>query len=235
MLVAPPSADRMGHEARRHPLDLACGVALALVSAIDFYTARSRSLVAYVRPYFVTLVQTLEVGMSAICAAGVAAVFISWPLLFRDAHRQVTLVVLGLQTLGLTLDVLGLLASTLFGKRADPIYLLLEAALVHVSTVLLFASWYAALDHHRQIARSQGQVAPPRLSFPQHAARYPGYEDWLPGFLDYFTFAFTTSTSLGPAEALPLAKPAKLLVTFQVSLSLVILVVLAARAIGLIT
>jgi hypothetical protein len=53
--------------------------------------------------------------------------------------------------------------------------------------------------------------------------------------VDYLTFAFTTSSSLGPAEALPLAKPSKLLVTLQVSLSLVILLVLAARAIGLIS
>ena len=132
--------------------------------------------------------------------------------------------VLTLQTLGLALDVGGLLVSTLFGKRANPIYLLLEAGLVHVSTVLLFAAWYAAIDHHRQVARARGEATRQRFGFPQHSVTYPGY----------LTFAFTTSSGLGPAEALPLAKPSKLLVTLQVSLSLVILLVLAARAIGLI-
>jgi len=122
----------------------------------------------------------------------------------------------------------------LFGKRANPRYLLLEAALVHVATVLLFAAWYAAIDHHRQVARARGEATRPRFGFPQHSGSYPGYEGWVPGFVDYMTFAFTTSSSLGPAEAYPLAKPAKLLVTLQVSLSLVILLVLAARAIGLI-
>ena len=68
--------------------------------------------------------------------------------------------VLTLLTLGLALDVTGLLASTLFGKRANPIYLLLEAALVHVATVLLFAAWYAAIDHHRQVARARGEPMP---------------------------------------------------------------------------
>ena len=100
--------------------------------------------------------------------------------------------------------------------------------------MLLFAAWYAAIDHHRQVARARGEATRQRFGFPQHSARYPGYEGWVPGFVDYLTFAFTTSSSLGPAEALPLAKPAKLLVTLQVSLSLVILLVLAARAIGLI-
>jgi hypothetical protein len=218
----------------RHPLDLAFGCALALISAIDFYTARSLSLVAYVEPHVVTVVQALEVGVSIVCALGVATVIATWALLGRPAHRRVMFAVLALQTVGLTLDVAGLLVSTLFGHRANPIYLLLEAALVHVSTVLLFSAWYAAIDHHRQVARVRGEATHQRFGFPQHSARYPGYEGWVPGFVDYLTFAFTTSSSLGPAEALPLAKPAKLLVTLQVSLSLVILLVLAARAIGLI-
>ena len=221
-------------EESRHPLDLAFGCTLALISAIDFYTARSLSLVAYVEPHLVKVVQTLEVVVSVACALGVATVLATWPLLARPAHRRVMFAVLILQTLGLTLDVGGLLVSTLFGKRANPIYLLLEAALVHISTVLLFATWYAAIDHHRQVARSRGEPMRQRFGFPQHSASYPGYEGWVPGFVDYLTLAFTTSSSLGPAEAFPLAKPAKLLVTLQVSLSLVILLVLAARAIGLI-
>ncbi len=138
------------------------------------------------------------------------------------------------QTLGLGLDVIGLLASALFGKRANPHFLLLEAALVHVSTVLLFSAWYATLDHHRQVGRAQGQTVRQRISFAQHAARYPGYESWLPGSVDYLSFAFTTSSCLGPAEAIPLAAPVKGLIMIQVSFSLVILLVLAARAIGLI-
>ena len=221
-------------EESRHPLDLAFGCCLALISVIDFYTARSLSLVAHVEPDLVLTVQRIEQGLSVGCALGVAAVITAWPLLARPAHRRLTFAVLTLQTLGLTLDVIGLLASTLFGKHANPIYLLLEAALVHVATVLLFASWYAAIDHHRQVARARGTATRQRFGFPQHAGRYPGYEGWVPGFVDYVTLAFTTSSSLGPAEALPLAPPAKMLVTFQVSLSLVILLVLAARAIGLI-
>lgn len=218
----------------RHPIGLACGAALAAVSAIDFYTARALSLVAYVQPRVVALVQPLEVGLSALCAAGVAAVVVSWPFLFREAHRRLTLIVLGVQTVGLTLDVIGLLASTLFGKQSKPLYLLLEAGMVQVSTVLLFATWYATIDHHRHVVRADGQATRPRIGFPQQASRYPGYESWVPSFVDYVTFAFTTSSSLGPAEAVPLAAPAKLLVSFQVSLSLVTLLVLAARAIGLI-
>ncbi len=224
----------MRPDADRHRLDLTCGAALLVVSAIDFYTARSLSLVAYVQPDLVGLVQWIETGLSTLALVGVAAIVISWPLLVRDAHRRLILAVLALQTLGLSLDVLGLLASTLFGHRANPIYLLLEAALVHASNVLLFAVWYATLDQHRQVANTRGGAVRQRFAFPQHTARLPGYEGWVPGFVDYLSLAFSTSSSLGPAEAIPVAKPAKLLTVLQLSFSLVILLVLAARAIGLI-
>ncbi len=224
----------MTARADRRPLGFASGASLAVISAIDFYTARSLSLVAYVQSHLVTLVQSVETGLSVLCGAGVVLVLISWPFLFRETHRRLTLAVLSVQTLGLVLDVLALLTSTLFGKHANAFYLLLEAALVHVSTMQLFAVWYATVDHHRQLARALGGSDRQGIAFPQHSARYPGYENWLPGFVDYLSFAFTTSSCLGPAEALPLAVPVKLLVMSQVSLSLIILLVLAARAIGLI-
>ena len=225
----------MNERSERHWLDLGCAVALAVVSGIDFATAESLSLVAYVQSRTVDLVQSVENTLSVLCAAGVAVLLITWPFMSRPQHRRLTFAVLGLQTIGLTLDVVGLLTSTLFGKHADPIYLLLEVALVHASTVLLFAVWYASIDHHRQLTRSHGRALPPALSFPQHTTRYPGYDGWVPGIVDYLFLAFSASSSLAPSEALPLATSVKLLMMLQVSFSLVILLVLAARAIGLIT
>ena len=217
------------------PLGLASGLSLAIVSFIDFYTAKSLSLVAFVEPGLVSVVQTLEMGLSVICAIGVVLTMVTWPFLHREAHRKLTLVVLSIQTVGLLLDVLALLMTTLFGKHANPFYLLLEAAMVHVATVQLFTVWYATMDHHRQAVRELGGPEHrQRLTWPQHSARYPGYENWVPGFIDYYSFAFTVSSCLAPAEALPLAAPVKLLVMTQVTLALIILLVLAARAIGLI-
>jgi hypothetical protein len=55
-------------EESRHPLDLAFGCVLALISAIDFYTARSLSLVAYVEPHVVKVVQTLKTLLGRVSA-----------------------------------------------------------------------------------------------------------------------------------------------------------------------
>src|SRR5262249_40847469 len=230
----PKLTGRMGPRPDRHPLDLACGAALAVVSIVDFYTARSLTLVAYVQPHVVFVVQVIENTLSVICAGGVLLVVVAWRWQTRAAHRRLTYVVLALQTLGLSLDVAALFAGTIFGHRANPVYLLLEAALVHTSTVFLFSAWYATIDHHRQVARAEGRPSRVCFSFPQLSARYEGYERWVPGYVDYLSLTFTASSSLAPAEALPLAASVKLLMVLQGSMSLVILLVLAARAIGLI-
>jgi hypothetical protein len=221
--------------AARHPVDLACGIALAIVAAIDLFTASSLSLVAYVQPQLAAMTQMLEARLSQVNLVCVAAVLATWPLLFRERHRRLTLAVVSLQTLGLTLDVISLVASTLLGQKANPLYLLLEAACVHISVVLIFAVWYTTLDHQGQLARAGGGTARALLVFPQNSGVYPGYQGWVPGFVDYLFVSFCMSSTLGPGDAVPLARPLKVLMMVQVSLALLVLVVLAARAIGLIS
>jgi hypothetical protein len=209
-------------------------VALSVVVGLDFFTARSLSLVAYVQPALVGWMQLVEQGLSWLGLVCVAAMLVTWPLLFREQHRRLTIAVIAVQTAGLLLDVAALLVSTLFGKEAAALYLLLEAACVLASTVLLFGVWYSILDHHGRMLRRAGQAAPQVLVFPQDVAAYPGHADWIPGYMDYLFLAFSATTTLGPTETLILTRPAKLLMILQVSVSLVVLVVLAARAIGLI-
>ena len=56
--------------------------------------------------------------------------------------------------------------------------------------------------------------------------------NWRPSFADYLALGFTTSTAFSPTDALPLTPRAKLLMLAQSSISLVALVVVAARAIN---
>ncbi len=220
--------------APRHPVDLACGVALGVVVLVDLFTASTLSLVAYVQPSLVASVQFLETRLSQLNLVCAVAVLVTWPFLFREHHRRLTIGVVALQTLGLILDIISLVASTLFGHQANPLYLLLEATCVHVSVVLLFTVWYTTLDHPRKVQGAAGTPLRWWLVFPQNNVQYRGYEGWIPGFVDYLFVSFCMSSTLGPGDAVPLARPLKLLMMLQVSLALLVLVVLAARAIGLI-
>jgi hypothetical protein len=67
--------------------------------------------------------------------------------------------------------------------------------------------------------------------FPQQA---DGNETgWVPEFVDYLFVAFTGATALSPTDTFPLTRPAKLLMMTEAMLSLIIIVLLAARAVNI--
>ena len=150
----------------------------------------------------------------------------------QPTFQRILLAATGLSTLSLFLNVAGLL-RTLIEHKVNPEFLLIAAAIVYVSNVLVFSVWYWILDFPSQQDRSCGRTCSPVLVFPQHANSYPGYESWTPGFIDYLFLSFHTSSTVGPTDTLVLSWKAKLAMICQVTISLIVLVVLAARAIGI--
>jgi hypothetical protein len=57
-------------------------------------------------------------------------------------------------------------------------------------------------------------------------------ERWCPGFVDYLFVAFTQSSTFGPTDAPLLARWAKILTMIQILISLTIVILLIARAVG---
>jgi hypothetical protein len=55
----------------------------------------------------------------------------------------------------------------------------------------------------------------------------------MPGFVDYLFLAFNTSTAFSPTDTLALSRRVKLLMMIQSLLSLVVIAVLAARAVNM--
>jgi len=56
---------------------------------------------------------------------------------------------------------------------------------------------------------------------------------WAPHFVDYLFLAFTDATALSPADTFPLTRPAKALMMIEAVLSMIIIVLLAARAVNI--
>jgi uncharacterized membrane protein len=113
--------------------------------------------------------------------------------------------------------------------------LLGDAALLWVNNVLIFAIWYWLLDAGGPEGRQPpGAGRPVELLFPQEASQTPGYANWAPTYFDYVYVAFCVSTTLGPSDTIALSRRTKALVMLQALASIVILSVIAARAIGII-
>ena len=140
-------------------------------------------------------------------------------------------------TLGLIGSVI-LLATTIPGRKDPPLALLSSGAALWLTNVLVFALWYWRLDGGGARARQMQQEFGSRsFVFPQMQIEKTergtfGVGVWRPGFVDYLFVAFTTSSTFGPTDAPILARWAKLLAMTQSLISLTIMVLLIARAVG---
>jgi uncharacterized membrane protein len=133
---------------------------------------------------------------------------------------------------------LALLITALPERRISPPDLLRAAAAMWATNILIFASWYWRLDgggpHERARDRghSDGAFLFPQMTMDPDAKRAAGEHDWEPNFVDYLFLAFNTSTALSPTDVPVLSRWAKALMMIQALISLLVIVLLAARAVN---
>jgi hypothetical protein len=58
-------------------------------------------------------------------------------------------------------------------------------------------------------------------------------DDWMPAFLDYLALALTTATAFSPTDTMPNSRPAKVLMSVQGMISLIVLGLIISRAVGI--
>jgi hypothetical protein len=144
----------------------------------------------------------------------------------------------GLVTLGLIVS-LAMLVVEATRHNVTPQQLLLSAAALWVANFLVFASWYWRLDaggpHKRALTlgHSDGAFLFPQMAMPHEAKMAAGEHDWEPNFVDYLFLAFNTSTAFSPTDVPVLSRWAKSLMMIQAMISLLVLALLAGRAVNI--
>jgi len=127
-----------------------------------------------------------------------------------------------------------LVHSMLFQPNAiEPLTLLTSSVAAWVGNIALFALLYWLTDRGGPDARENGRDGASDYLFTQVANPQSAPADWWPTFVDYFSLAFNTSTAFSPTDTLPLTPRGKILMIVQSSISLVTIVVVAARAINI--
>jgi uncharacterized membrane protein len=185
---------------------------------------------------FSILSQNIASGLSWIVFA--IAFILLIPLLIsilrrnHDQIRMITLTILAVVTIGLIGSVVYLIYS-LFTHSAHGTTLFRDAAILWVTNVAVFAICYWEIDQGGPMRRHHKPAQPIDLFFPQMVTNSPRWKTWKPTYIDYLFFAFNTSTAFSPTDTMVLSRRAKLLIMTQSVISLVILAVLAARAINI--
>jgi hypothetical protein len=127
-------------------------------------------------------------------------------------------------------DMIGII--TLRPPEARSISLLSSSVAVWVINVLMFSLLYWQVDRGGPLTRVSGTSAEPDWLFPQTAAPENAAPDWRPWFLDYLFIAYNAAVAFSPADVLPLTRRAKMLMMLETAISFLTIVVVAARAVG---
>jgi hypothetical protein len=141
-------------------------------------------------------------------------------------------------TLDMSWSLYRLIAALPSHKEA-PQTLLLSAASLWVTNILVFASWYWRLDAGGPRAReirgvhTDGAFLFPQMTLDEAAKKSMGEAEWTPGFVDYLFLAFNTSTAFSPTDSPVLSRWAKVLMMVQALISFTTVALLAARAVNI--
>ena len=117
--------------------------------------------------------------------------------------------------------------------RDNGAVLLATGGALWVTNVIAFSLWFWLLDRGGPAARASGSPLAAAFAFPENATPELAPPHWWPQYPDYLYLAFTNSTALSPTDTMPLNRWAKMLMLVQSSISLVIAVMIVARAVNI--
>jgi len=127
-------------------------------------------------------------------------------------------------------DMIGII--TLHPPETRAVSLLSSSLAIWVLNVLTFSLLYWQIDRGGPSSRANGATTKPDWLFPQATAPELASPDWQPLFLDYLSLGYNTATAFSPTDVLPLTRRAKMLMLLESAISLLTLVIVAARAVN---
>ena len=114
----------------------------------------------------------------------------------------------------------------------SPAELLLTGGAIWLTNVIVFGVWYWEFDRGGPIQRAAGTQPYPDFMFPQMTSPELAPPDWEPGFVDYLYMSFTNAMAFSPTDVMPMTRWAKLIMLTQSIISVVILLLVVARAVN---
>ncbi len=115
----------------------------------------------------------------------------------------------------------------------DANVLLASGGAIWLTNVIAFGLWYWDLDRGGAAARARGPARPPAFVFPEMTnAEFAG-PGWVPTFLDYLHLSFSAAMAFSPTDVSPIRPWAKLMMMAEEAISLVVAVLVVARAVNI--
>ena len=116
---------------------------------------------------------------------------------------------------------------------ADGRSLVYSAILIWATNVIVFSLWFWELDRGGPTKRFTSEQSWPDFQFPQMENPTLAPATWHPRYVDYLYVAFTNAAAFSPTDAMPLSRTAKILMTVESGVSMITVIVVAARAVNI--
>lgn len=110
----------------------------------------------------------------------------------------------------------------------DAVPLLLSGGIVYITNIVIFSLLYWEMDSGGPGQR-RGEVKYQDFVFPQQTMK----KKWHPSFVDYLYVSTTNATAFSPTDTMPLSRRAKMVMAVQAFISLVVIALVAARAVNI--
>jgi uncharacterized membrane protein len=150
------------------------------------------------------------------------------------ALKRLTVALVVVMTVDNLAGVAELVRGILDGSDGDNgTVLLATGAALWVTNVIAFSLWFWLLDRGGPAARALGTQLAAAFAFPENTSQELAPPNWRPQYPDYLYLAFTNSTALSPTDTMPMTRWAKMLMLVQSTISLVIAVMIVARAVNI--
>jgi len=148
--------------------------------------------------------------------------------------RIAALGLLGLIVLGNLISVVVLVSALVTTKSDDlsGVQLLVTTGTIWAVNIIVFGLCYWDLDDGGPLERARHDRATPDFRFPQDETPEVARPDWRPRVWDYLFVALTSGMAFSPTDTMPLTLKMKLLVGLEELVSLVLIVLVTARAVS---
>jgi uncharacterized membrane protein len=166
-----------------------------------------------------------------------ATLFLGLNRLVRNDYRRE--IVIGLLGVVWVFNVLGVvvLVASLIAHSATSItgaQLLASGGTVWLANTIAFGLAFWELDCGGPVARAlSSDPRKPDFQFPQDENPELARDGWAPRLWDYFYLSLTNATAFSPTDAMPLTRKAKGFMAAESMLSLVTVLLVAARAVNI--
>jgi hypothetical protein len=176
----------------------------------------------------------LVIGLELILMVALAVVTTEGYGKVSRIRRSLTMLLIAIIALINIFSLIFLVRAFLFGhtEAISGQELLKSGLTIYITNIFMFALLYWEMDgggpdHRVSSVRRRDFV------FPQMIHEKLAAGGWWPGFMDYLYLSTTNVTNFASADTIPVSHRAKFLMMVQAVASLVIVVLVVARAIGL--